>query len=181
MINLKIADLPKCPREKKFKYSKYIGKSGRIWFVPNIPNSADEILVSNNPQNTTNPNQAFQGFGGSTLKLPLMDGSIFELHGGWHSNGQALLEDTDINILDKHYMFVIVCEAIKYRHGYIEDFLNVYYQDTEWTLRLHNCEYIVQNIANKLQKTVAYWIGSAGGSTSFHKTPELIFHEDLII
>jgi len=57
------------------KYHKHVGKSGRTWLVADCPHAAENVYVTNNPQNTTSPRDGFQGFGGATLNMPLVDGT----------------------------------------------------------------------------------------------------------
>src|SRR6185312_12913663 len=52
------------------KYRKYIGKSGNTWLVADQENAAENVYVTNNPQNTTSSSQGFEGFGGATLSMP---------------------------------------------------------------------------------------------------------------
>lgn len=92
------------------RYHKYLGKSGNTWLVADAPNAAEHVYVTNNPQNTTSRSQGFEGFGGATLQMPLLDGTVFELHGGWHSNSDALFADTGIDVRDKYLTFVVLAK-----------------------------------------------------------------------
>ena len=91
-------------------YHKYTGKSDRTWLVADQENAADDIYVTNNPQNTTSKDQGFEGFGGATLAMPLVTGETFALHGGWHSNAQALFDDTGVDVRDTHFTFVVLAK-----------------------------------------------------------------------
>jgi len=90
------------------KYHRHIGKSGNTWLVADSTYAGENVYVTNNPQNTTSKSQGFEGFGGATLAMPLVDGSTFLLHGGWHSNSDALFADTGFDVRDKHRTFVVL-------------------------------------------------------------------------
>lgn len=79
------------------------GESRHVWLYPaNEKNPADHIYMTNNPENTTSNEQLFQGFGGATLPMPLENGKTYMLHGGWHSNSEALFKDTGVDLREKH-------------------------------------------------------------------------------
>jgi hypothetical protein len=148
------------------KYYKYTGKSGNIWLVSDQLNNADQILVTNNPENTTNPNQGFEGFGGAVMKIPLVGGGIFELHGGWHTNSDAFYQDTGIDIRNRHYTRVIVAKNRRWEHGQ-EIYIDVLYYEDEYRLgHFDRNKKIAQDIANELGQTVVCYSESTGGSSS---------------
>jgi len=88
---------------KKIRFRKHIGKSGKIWLV-GIANDElhaeilNEIYVSADPREDELECKN-RGFGGSTLKFQLENGSTTSLKGPWHSNPTVFTEDTGIELL----------------------------------------------------------------------------------
>lgn len=142
------------------KYYKYIGKSGNSWFLSDQPNCADNILVTDNPEN-----EKGEGFGGATLNLPLVDGGMFELHGGWHSNANSFFHDTGIDVQDRCYTRVIVA---KDRKGCFPTVMKdvLYFEDGYCLGDFYRYKEIAQKLADELGETVFYYSESSGGSSS---------------
>ena len=82
------------------KYYKYVGKSGKIWLVADQEDAAANIYAEGGPNS--------DGFGGRTLTFQLVNGSEIKLKGPWHTNAQALFEETGIDVRDRHYTFVVI-------------------------------------------------------------------------
>ena len=146
------------------RYYKFVGKSGRTWLVADQPDAASNIYVTNNAANTTE-RRGFQGFGGATLVMPLVEGGEFELHGGWHSNADALFEDTGEDVRDKHSTFVVVAKDRR-----LEDWrtilTDVVYQDAEWTLgRFDRGRAIAKRLQEELDCPLILYSESMGGSS----------------
>ena len=148
------------------KYNQYTGKSGCIWLVSDQPNYGDQILVTNNPENTTSKEQGFEGFGGATMQIPLVDGGVFELHGGWHSNSDALFQDTGIDARDKHYTRVIVAMGRKSDNLYNTIFTDVIHYEDDYVLGFfERSKEIAQKLADELGQMVYCYSESQGGSS----------------
>lgn len=90
------------------KYARYLGKSGRMWFV--YDNNPSHVLVTA----YSDYDRAGEGFGGRTLHVQLEEGyeyegeSTFLLRGGWHANSEAMFEDTGVDIRDRYMTTVNV-------------------------------------------------------------------------
>lgn len=90
------------------KYIMYVGKSGWAWFVADQEAKADNIYCTN----SENWDVAGNGFGGSTLFLEVINweenklkSENFALRGGWHSNADALFDDTGVDVRNEHLTF----------------------------------------------------------------------------
>lgn len=84
------------------KYRLHIGKSGRKWLVGDVPNSAEAIYVEGGPNS--------RGFAGRELTFPLVGGGEVKLKGPWHTNCDALLADTGIDVRDKTLSFCVIAK-----------------------------------------------------------------------
>lgn len=146
------------------KYHKHVGKSGNIWLVADQEDAGADIYVTNNPQNTTSRNQAFEGFGGATLSMPLVDGTTFELRGGWHSNSDALFNDTGVDVRDKIFTFVVLSKGLDFdKKSYGRILTDVVYQDEKPTLGNF---YRYKDLIKQYPEANFYYSESKGGSSS---------------
>lgn len=162
------------------KYRQYKGKSGNTWLVAEQPNSADDIYVTNDHKNSGG-----EGFGGSTLSMPLINGksktSHFMLHGGWKSNSDSFFEDTGIDIRGKHRTFGAVGTGLEWKncncvvnpifqHEFITGIKHI---DMKAKIgKFNRIELIAQNFANRLKKPVVYYSQSEGGSVRGWANPK---------
>lgn len=106
------------------KYHKYTGKSGHVWLVADQENAAENVYVTA----FSNAERRGEGFGGNTLELPLVDGGTFKLHGGWHSNSDALFKDTGVDVRATYYSQVVLSLGRKSNgqiHGVLTDVIYV--------------------------------------------------------
>ncbi|MDO8610336.1 MAG: hypothetical protein Q7R95_07335 [bacterium] len=146
------------------KYNKYVGKSGNTWLVAHCEYAAENVYVTNNPQNTTSKSQGFEGFGGSTLKMPLVNGEIFELHGGWHTNSDALFDDTGIDVRNTYRTFVVLAKErfslndSTYRTG----LRGIIYKDEKPTLGTYDR---YKDLIKQYPEAKYYYMSSRGGSS----------------
>lgn len=164
-------------------YDMYVGKSGRAWFVPNdIPNVADQIHCTD----SDDWDKAGRGFGGTALTLIVTkkDGKTiagepleFVLKGGWHSNDNALKNDTGVDVSDKHLTYGAVgferlhwsSEHPEYNMG----IARVLYADEQPTIGTFNrIQNIAQRLANMLNQEVQYSVSSDGGGSAGPVKPE---------
>jgi hypothetical protein len=95
-----------------YVYRLIQGKSGNTWIVPaNCPWSAENIHVDQHDPHS-------KGYGGRMLTFPLEDGTTYEAKGPWHTNPHALLDDTGVDIRDRHRTYGCVALDMKYgKHG----------------------------------------------------------------
>lgn len=145
-------------------YHKAIGKNGTVWLYADQPNSGDNIY-SHQPK-TTKANLAAQGFGGATLKFPLVDGTTYEATGPWHANAVAMYKDTGIDLRQTHLTQVIIGKSRDgqggYSHGIIRD---VFHKDDKPILGyFKRGDYLAAEIANRLGRVVVVSTFSSGGS-----------------
>lgn len=147
------------------KYHKYIGKSGNIWLVADSKSPADNIYVTNNPQNTTDKNSRWAGFGGATLKMPLVEGGVFELHGGWHTNSESLFCDTGVDLRDKHETFVVLSKEMEYTEDgtYRRIFKGIVYKDDK---PIFGPYHRYEDLIRKYPEAQYYYMKSHGGGSS---------------
>jgi hypothetical protein len=149
---------------ERYEYVKVVGKSGRAWFYPSeLDNCADYIYCTD----SADWNKAGSGFGGASIPLQMRDGTRFELKGGWHSNDEAFLEDTGIDIRDKHMTFVIV--AKDRADGAMIDV--VYYDEAPQIGLFNRAEKTALNMAKEINEPLYYFSRSAGGSISARVYP----------
>lgn len=143
-------------------FEKHVGKSGNTWLVAVQENAAANVYVTNNPANTTSRNQGFEGFGGSTLSFPLTDGTVFEAHGPWHTNSDALYEDTGVDVRNRHFTWV----ALGMDRDHIDSatiIRGVVYKDEQPTLGSFNR---YKEIIKLHPEALVYFMESEGGSSS---------------
>ncbi len=142
------------------KYYKYVGKSGNTWLVADSDHAAENVYVTDSPRNN-----GTRGFGGATLKMELVDGGIFELHGGWHGNAGAFFDDTGIDIRNQYRTFVVLA---KEREGtndgtYRTVFRGIVYKDDKPTLGNFDR---YKDLIKQYPEAKYYYSCSRGGSSS---------------
>lgn len=141
------------------RYHAYKGNSGKTWLVADQVNAAENVYVTNNPQNTTSSSQGFEGFGGATLKFKLVDGTIFEAHGPWHTEADGLFKDTGIDVRNTHYTFVVLAMA---RDGWPTIMRDVVYKDKEPVLGAFDR---YKELMKQYPQALQYYSKSSGGSS----------------
>ena len=156
-------------------WRKVIGKSGRIWVYPIIANSGDQIHVSANSAENEPGYRGFRGYGGSTLKFLLEDGEILELHGPWHSNSDALVEDTEIDLRDKHLTYMIIAKERECNDHSQCTFKDVLYQDTQPMVgEFYRGTLLAMKMSKDLGIPLALYSESPGGSSNGIVYPDQI-------
>ena len=144
-------------------YKEYFGKSGRIWLVAVQDNPADNIYVEGGPNS--------DGFGGATLTFKLEDGREVRLKGPWHSNSNALFEDTGMDIRNQHETE----GAIGTDREYIENRLiikNCLYVDKGAVVgEFDRLGKLAQAFADDMRIPVVCYSASRGGSSCGFKWP----------
>ncbi len=137
-------------------YDMVVGKSGSAWFYPcDVPNAGDHILVTD----SDDWSKCGEGFGGSTLRIRTTnpDFLVFELRGGWHSNGDSLLKDTGVDLTHKHYT-----------HGRISELDGtLVWEDFGWVLgEFDRVQKTCREIVQKSGVPLLCEVQSMGGSSS---------------
>ena len=144
----------------KAVYHMVVGVSKNAWFYPTgIDNPGDQILVTDDP----NWEHCGEGFGGATLTLQLDTGGVFLLRGGWHSNGEAMLRDTGIDLTHKHLTHGCIMELDE----------TVVHQDGGWVLGDFNrIENMAMEMVEKSGVPLLVEYQSMGGGGSYTVYPE---------
>lgn len=70
-------------------WTKYIGKSGKIWLLPKGEAENSMVIVEGEPGS--------QGFGGREMHFDLDDGTTIMLKGPWSSNHDSFFRDTGVD------------------------------------------------------------------------------------
>jgi hypothetical protein len=157
-------------KPNKFKIVK--GKSGRTWLYGICDAPAAHIYVSAEGRENMPGYRGFRGFGGSTLKFELEDGNTISLQGPWHSNSNALFNDTGIDLNENTVTYVVVSEKIGHDKKYHSVAINVLYKDEEPAVgSFDRGNDIALEWANKLGKPVHLYCESLGGSSSGFVNP----------
>jgi hypothetical protein len=148
-------------KTSSLKYEKYQGKK-YTWYVPNFPNCADGIHVDmHNPRS--------DGYGGATLKFTLVSGEVDSVKGPWHSNADALLADTGIDITKKYITFVVVSKERDQDERYRTIMKDVVYIDLYAEIgdfdRWKECAKPFVEEAVNSGKSLFYYSESSGGSS----------------
>lgn len=151
---------------QKRTYKMLEGKSGARWMVAVQEAPASHIYVEDLKPPA---DKRWAGFGGSTLTFRLEDGSEVKLTAPWHSNADALFEDTGCDVREMHRTFVVVARgrtntgAPRYR----TILTAVLYQDPEGGKlgRFERGRLLAQDWANRLGQEVFYYSESYGGSS----------------
>jgi hypothetical protein len=159
------------PPDKPVKYFLYKSKiANKDWLVGDTENAADYVYASNSD------NKMGEGFGGRSLKFPLVDGSEYILNGGWHSNAYALFNHTGIDVRNKHLCRTIIGKEKEYTKDYQPVIKNVLYMEDNYSLQDYE-EYKEKGkeICEKYNlDEVAIWHESLGGSSfGVYKKDEL--------
>jgi len=142
---------------------------GKIWLYPiNIPNPGDLIHM----WSPSKSKGGFQGYGGSTLTFPMEDGSEFECKGPWHSNSEALLKATGVDLTEKHLTFVIISRGQEY-DGPKTILKNILYMDLKPMVgKFERGRELAKAFANNLGEKVYLYSKSDGGSSTGSVYPE---------
>jgi hypothetical protein len=150
--------------ERKFK--KIIGKRG-IWYVALQENEADNVYF------TANDGKYSNGFSGAEITFELEDGAQDQIQGPWHSNSDALFNDTGYDIRNKCYTQGIIAKQIIHNYYKGDLFREILHYDKKAVLgEYHRIENLAQKFANELNCKVYFSFISSGGGSSFHKLPE---------
>ena len=147
-------------------YQKHIGKSGRTWMVAIQDNPGDNVYVSADPSDGYLAGyRGFRGFGGATLQFKLEDGTIEELQAPWHSNADALFDDTGIDARDRYETFVVVSKRREFI-DYQTVMADVLYIDEKPQCGVFDRgDGIAKKFADELGKPVFLYSESRGGSS----------------
>lgn len=150
-----------------YTFAKVVDERNYAYFYPvdtkgePIPGSADNIYVTA----SSDWSQRGPGFGGSTVELPLTDGTVFKLRGGWHSNNRDLYSATSID-LDKYHLTrgIMSVDVIQGDRTVFVD--PIHYDHTTWVNGLYDrIPRMAWCYANEHRVPVYYWFEGVGGTT----------------
>lgn len=86
---------------QKRLFRKFKG-TDRDWYVGLIPNTIEldpnHVYCTDPQQPVPSDFRGFQGFGGATLTFDFEDGTADRVKGPWHSNTEALLHQTGVDL-----------------------------------------------------------------------------------
>jgi len=155
------------------KYHKAMGKSGAVWLYADQPNAGDNIYSHKHDPQWRTRSPSFSGFGGATLKFPLVDGTVYEARAPWHSNAVAMLADTGIDLRQTHLTFVAIGKGVKRvprsMHGIVTDVL---YKDDKPSIGyFKRGDYLAAKLAKEHNCEVFVFVQSQGGSSSGFRNP----------
>lgn len=135
-------------------YKKVVGKSGANWFIPvNHPEPGAGVQV-----HYANGKYSY-GYGGATLEFNLEDGTTYKAQGPWHSNSEACLNDTGVDLTAQHLTFVVLAMD---RQGYPTELVDVIYIDKEPTLGRFDR---YKELIKQYPQAKVYYSESSGGSS----------------
>lgn len=108
------------------RYRKYNCAKG-VWLVADQPNAADNVYF-HNPRDTKS-----DGFGGATLRFPLVEGGEYVAKGPWHADSKGLFQDTGVDVRATCLTFVVLSKG---QDSHWPDCImrDVVYKDADWTL-----------------------------------------------
>ncbi len=144
---------------QRMTFNKYFGDNGRTWYVGDTEEAANHVYVD-----THDPRS--RGFGGSTLEFKLVDGTIDRVKGPWHSNADALYEETGVDVRDKHFTFIVISRTRDYIDGKTIMVDVIYQDDVPMLGNFYRGHYVAQALMKKLGLTeVSLYSQSQGGSS----------------
>lgn len=146
-------------------YSMYTGKSGRTWMVGDTENAGAHVYVSADPRENVPGYRGFRGYGGSTLSFKLSTGETVELKGPWHSNSDALKDDTGVDVTSKHLTYVVIARSRD--GGFPQEILrDVAYKDDASVLGdFYRGTLLAMELAKKMDTILYCYSESRGGSS----------------
>lgn len=108
------------------------------------------------------------------MEFHLEDDCIIELQGPWHSNAEALFNDTGVDIKDKHLTFVVIGKGLEgdLRNMKITD---VVYKDEKPTVGdFCRGERLAMKLAKEMNMVLFCYSESDGGSSCGPVYPDQI-------
>jgi len=149
------------------KYKKIVGRN-LVWYVAVQENEADNVYCT-----SKNKARGSDGFGGRTLVFELEDGTRDSVQGPWHSSSGSLFEDAGYDARDKHLTFGVVAMDSGHDEHWNTVMVDVQHRDEAPVLgKFDRIDELAQETADRLQKTVAYYRESKGGSCRSSKEPK---------
>ena len=106
-----------------------------LWLYADEPAAADHVY-----HGCSNPNHKSEGFGGSTLRFPLVDGGEIKLCGPWKGSAEAMKKDTGYDITDRYSSRGVIALSPPKRDfnggGYFgtATYLDLIHLDIDWVI-----------------------------------------------
>jgi hypothetical protein len=145
-------------------YWKVTGKSGNTWYIPKTSTPATSLHVD-----THNPHS--EGYAGSFLSFEMEDGTVDKVKGPWHSNSDALYDDTGVDVRNTYPTRVILARNRVFGDGGLRaTFQDVFYlEETPILGRYNRYLSVIDRFFQgnpEWNGMVFYYMDSNGGSSS---------------
>ena len=145
------------------KYTCYRDKrdARRLWLVgANTLAPADHIYVGYREDTGS------KGYGGRHMIFNLTDHNMaVTLQGPWHSNSDALYENTGIDLRDKHYVQLVVGLSRRNGPSYRTTLTDIVYYEPPGVRAYDGYKATMRELYEKYRCDLYYWHGGSGGST----------------
>lgn len=140
-------------------HQKLIGKSGATWIIP-----ASGRFRASDIHCRGAKREHSEGYYGSILTWTLEDGSACSLQGPWHSNADALYDDTGVDLRQCHQTWCAVSRDMRFmRNGAIELIDPIYADEEVQESSFDRGDQIGQRIADERREPVYLVRESDGG------------------
>lgn len=139
-----------------------VGKNGIHWFWPTDHDEAGAMVHCGSP---VMAGKRSGGYGGRTITFMTKDGGI-DIQGPWHSNSDALFEETGVDIRDRHRTYGIVSMNRDY-DGTTTIMVGVVHADPEDGAigTFGRIEEMAKKFADRHERPFYYYRKSRGGSS----------------
>lgn len=144
--------------DPRYIYRVVNGHSGNTWLVPTYCAWPGEYI------HVDQHDPHSQGYGGGILDFPLEDGTVYSVKGPWHSNSEALYEDTGVDLRDTHRTYGCVALEVRYDQTGNGIFTKLIHVDREPVVGSYDrINDIAQMEANRRNHPIAMCLISSGG------------------
>jgi hypothetical protein len=142
-------------------YVKVIGKSGKVWLYSSGPFPADKIYVDGG--------KGSKGMGGRTVKFMCVNGEEFMSIGPWMTTADRLYAETGVDLREKYGTKLILSrktEPTENINWFMCNMIDVVHNEPDFIEgRFSRAEYLAQEIVNKLNEPLFYFIETYGGAS----------------
>lgn len=141
--------------DKRPQVWKKVESKVGTWYIPiDIENKGDYVHLSNRNKN---------GYAGRFIDFELEDGTVDSVQGVWHSNSRSLLENTGIDLTDKHIKRDIL-HTIYVNQAEVD---GVVY-DSGWVIGKFDNDDFIKDLAKDFSEpNLHHYSISSGGSSLF--------------
>lgn len=150
------------PGQKVTLYKCYADRKDKnlVWLVgDNCINPADHIYVGYTYDTGS------RGYGGRIMVFNLVDHNrAISLYGPWHSNTDALYENTGVDVRDKHYV-QFVAGLGRLRDGGRDVITDIVHYEEPGVRGYYDYKALLPRLYERYKASITYWHGGSGGST----------------